>query len=222
MVIDRAELKEHLEEQSAILLEGSGRFDRGFTPAFKQLAVSIRVLVHDTRLSTSLLRHIGVKDRMQWLSCDRVGPALVGTAALSLLCVKQGDGATEYSYVAKSAADAKEMGTSRLVPFDQWWTEPVIRTGGMTPLLYSRGDLVRYVANKAGGAHVEAIPGPLRDLDRRNALGWTIATVDEQSVVDEVPLAFSPVPSTLRSIAEEVGLTIRNQRTVIDAALDAA
>ena len=46
---------EHLDEQIDFLKASSTSFDTGFHGEIKRLAISVRVLVHDTSNSTSLL-----------------------------------------------------------------------------------------------------------------------------------------------------------------------
>ena len=49
------ELKSHLKEQIQFLLKSAQSYDEGFTSEAKRLAVVIRVLLHDTKKSKSLL-----------------------------------------------------------------------------------------------------------------------------------------------------------------------
>jgi hypothetical protein len=56
------ELKSQLKEQIEFLRRGAKSFDEGSMAEGKRLAVVIRVLLHDTKSSTSLLKHLGKKD----------------------------------------------------------------------------------------------------------------------------------------------------------------
>ena len=58
----QAELSQHLQEQLEFLQASAGAYDQGFEGEAKRLAVSIRVLVHDTSNSNSLLGQLGQKD----------------------------------------------------------------------------------------------------------------------------------------------------------------
>ena len=51
-------LQDHLTEQIGFLLRSAESYDNGFTDEAKRLAVTIRVLVHDTGKSTSLLKQL--------------------------------------------------------------------------------------------------------------------------------------------------------------------
>jgi hypothetical protein len=191
-----------------------GRFDAGFQPAFKQIAVSLRVLLHDTRQCTSLLEHMGVKDRLQWISTRGVQPGnLLSTSALTRMKMVQEEQSLNISYEPIDPESCLQFG--QLTTFEDWWTSPIIHIPN-TGATYARTNIVRYVANKAGGAHVDAIPPGLRSLERENALGWSIVSEDDP---DGVPLTISPVPATVRTIANEVQLSLDNQQALIDAAL---
>jgi len=56
------ELQEHLNEQLEFIERSAISFDNGFEGEIKRLAVSVRVLIHDTAKSTSLLTLIGQKN----------------------------------------------------------------------------------------------------------------------------------------------------------------
>lgn len=214
MPIPVHELAEHYDEQQLLLTDAMRRFDEGFHPAFKQIAVSLRVLLHDTQQSTSLLTHMGVKHQLRWISTGGVHPGnLANTSALTMLRMTQGDGFVAANYDPKLEEDCLRSG--RLTDFDDWWTSPIIHIVA-TGASYARTNMIRYVANKAGGAHVDAIPPGLRSLERENALGWMIAS---DSHPDGVPLDVSPVPATIRTIATEVQLGFINQVALIDQAL---
>ncbi len=58
----KAELLNHMKEQISFMLASAESYDRGFEGEARRLAVSIRILVHDTSQSKSLLTQIGKKD----------------------------------------------------------------------------------------------------------------------------------------------------------------
>ena len=61
------DLQDHLGEQRQFLTASCDAFDNGFEGEGKRLATAIRVLFHDTSSSQSLLKQLGVKDRIQML-----------------------------------------------------------------------------------------------------------------------------------------------------------
>jgi len=58
------ELLAHLKEQITFMRQSAISYDNGFEGEGKRLAVVIRVLVHDTSQSTSLLTLLGRKSQM--------------------------------------------------------------------------------------------------------------------------------------------------------------
>ncbi len=56
------ELESHLREQIEFLKRSSQAYDEGYTSEAKRLAVAIRLLLHDTQNSTSLLTLLEKKD----------------------------------------------------------------------------------------------------------------------------------------------------------------
>ena len=59
-MLDCPELLVHFHEQIRFIELSGKAFDEGFEGEAKRLGTAIRVLVHDTRNSTSLLRQLGV------------------------------------------------------------------------------------------------------------------------------------------------------------------
>ena len=56
------ELLEHLKNQIAFMKQSASSYDDGFEDEAKRLAVTIRILVHDTNNSTSLLTSLNKKN----------------------------------------------------------------------------------------------------------------------------------------------------------------
>jgi hypothetical protein len=59
--LSKSELHAHLQEQLQFLEASCNSFDAGFEGEAKRLAVTIRVLVHDTQQSKSLLGQLDLK-----------------------------------------------------------------------------------------------------------------------------------------------------------------
>jgi hypothetical protein len=60
IAISPAELQTHLDEQLGFLERSSAAFDEGYEDEAKRLAVTLRVLLHETTQSHSLLRQLGL------------------------------------------------------------------------------------------------------------------------------------------------------------------
>lgn len=151
-------------------LERSARaFDDGFEAEAKRLAVVLRVLMHDTNQSHSLLKQHGIKDRLNFLdTAEPINPKnLLSTPGLVLMQITMTDQGPQGEYVAP-------LGDERPFPprhahFAQWWTAPVMKVDGT----WSRKQLVLTLANQEGGAHVDpALNERYEQLAKHNGLGW--------------------------------------------------
>jgi hypothetical protein len=219
MVIARSELIEHLEEQLYFLDASCVSYDNGAFSEAKRLASTVRVLVHDTpgrNGSTSLLQHLGMKQTMTFrelipksflaLAEERTSqPTWAGVMPL-LAVISMQPGSTEYQPTFNFLSGEVEADAR---PFEEWW---------MTPRLFSprtsvsRRQIVIWLANKAGGAHVDQLPEAYRSLAHEGGMGFTVGgpLPDQESYL-------SPFPTAMRQIAEETRVSIRTAMSSYDS-----
>jgi hypothetical protein len=207
----RDELEAHLADQLEFLEDACSLYDEGRINRFKQIATSIRILMHDSRTSMSLLGQLGLLNSRRWL--DTAGPinpnnlmatnnliygqATViddkGTVAPSYGPVLDAWKETNFPVRTRTAFGTVTMLKGERLQFSQWWTMPVVKVSAGQ---FSRSDLVLAVANTDGGAHVDAtLKEPYRRLSRDNEMGFRVNGDAEFG---------SPVPASLRQIAYEV------------------
>lgn len=197
-------LQRHIAEQLELLQVTGATYDAGNVVTYKQLAVIVRVLVHDTPKSNSLLGQLGTKESLDWLSAGGVNPKnLVSTNALTWMRVNVGEGSATMSYEPYDEQRCLELG--RRVTFDEWWNGPVIKDAQGNE--FTRREITLAVANKDGGAHVDTLPERVRALAEDGTLGWSFGTDDEREAI-----TLSPIPATMRAIATELHLALHNQR----------
>lgn len=191
------DLKRHLEEQLAFLERSAEAFDDGFTDEAKRLAVTLRLLLHDTKHSKSLLGQLGLKDSDFVDSAFQDDPESIASHG-GLVGIAVGKGKSEL--VAR--LDGDDPSWFRRVKFSDWWNAPVTRD--LKGRLLSRRELVLAVANKDGGAHVDPeLDEVYADLSRGNALGLYDATAEKLEPLTE------PERVTIRQIAHEVLKTLK-------------
>jgi hypothetical protein len=192
------ELAELLDEQVSFLKASCAAFDTGFNGEVKRLAVSARVLVHDTTKSTSLLTLTNRKGIQFFDSADPYDDAnLIGHS--SLVQIQLG------SPGAKPKPHLDDVLEARDTDFETWWNGVVLVDAQRNE--FSRRDIVLSLANKDGGAHVDhKIDEAYNNLRKNNAQGWI--TVDEAG--REVP-AEDNVPATMRQIAHELLRTLNRE-----------
>lgn len=184
------ELEELLNEQLQFLESSAKAYDDGFEGECKRLAVTIRVLVHDTRTSHSLLSQLARKDILFW---DTELPQMTGNQMThgGLVFVALGEKETKYIPMLD------DVPHKRQIDFDKWWGASVFIDDQKSPL--SRKDLVLTASNQDGGAHVDpSLNEKYARLSKDNSLG----------IMKSGPEGLSPMPgperAAIRQIAHEV------------------
>jgi hypothetical protein len=196
------DFRSHLIEQLAFLDGSASSYDSGNEAEAKRLAITIRLLVHDGRRpARSLLSHMGVRDRLPWTdtAAGQVREAVLTIGSGLSISSLHLDGSGRASFKAPLG----ELPPERIHPaaaFVDWWNDPVLTDADGNE--YSRGALVLWVANKDGGAHVDAeLPRGYLALTRENAIGITAEPGD------------SPNSTVLGFGIEASGAGLRRTRT---------
>jgi hypothetical protein len=192
----RSDLLAHLREQLRFLDASASSYDAGFEGEAKRLAVVMRVLLHDTANSRSLLQSLGIKNTLRYN--DVVGP--VPTNAIIFVGLQMGFTETGMRYYPKLQTPV------RTVEFEEWWNGLVLvqKPAGIA---LTRSQAVLPLANTDGGAHVDPrLDADYAALSRKNAFAWEVWKGDRKGVVDN-----SPALPITRQVAHEVAGTIREQ-----------
>jgi hypothetical protein len=189
------ELQAHLAEQIGLLERSAAAFDAGFDGEAKRLALTLRVLLHDTAQSHSLLGQLDLKNREFIDTALKLDPAnRLSHGGLVFAAI----GAPRTRYVAM----LDDVPTTRLLPFSDWWNAPVFVDQARNVL--TREKLVLTAANQDGGGHVDlALDETYYKLSRENALGYVAV---ENGVARPME---GPEKAAIRQIAHEVLKTIR-------------
>lgn len=191
------ELQVHLQEQIGFLERSAQSFDDSFHDEAKRLAVTMRLLLHDTGHSRSLLSQLGIKGQR---FCDTAFPFDPHNLAAyaGLASVKIGSGPTRHA----APLDGDDPSGFRWIDFDEWWNAVIFRYDGGREL--TRRDLILAVANQDGGAHVDpALNADYARLSRENALGRYTADAS-----GTIPLHGAELVS-VRQVAHEVLKTLK-------------
>ena len=161
------ELRDQLKDQIHFLIESSNAYDSGSASEAKRLAVAIRIVVHDTDSSRSLLALLKRDIRFYDTALDYDPSNLL--VVCGLLMMKMGTSGGEY--VAPLGNGSPQRYSNGKIPFAQWWDKIALVDGKGGKL--TRKDLVLKVCNKDGGAHVDPkLDEPYHDFSRANSLGW--------------------------------------------------
>ncbi len=214
------DFREQYDQQISFLESSAKAYDKGNEPEAKRLAVSLRIFLHDSRNSTSLLQHLGVKDKLPFKDTAAAVPSpasspdtVVWAFSGGLCMVKAGsDDLTFHPPVG-----GEEGKLDRSHPdacFEDWWIRPLL--SDMSGNTFSRQDFVLAVANQDGGAHVDAkLNAAYQALTRENSLGLTQHGSDGRGNVglgvslgvppdDGTPISNSLALASIRQMTYEV------------------
>ena len=206
----RSELLEILREQVGFLEVSCGAFDAGFEAEGKRIAATIRLLLHDTDRSISLLTLLEVKHEMKYVdTVEKTNPKNRLMTNNYLVYRFTPTGGTY-----KPILGDGPVGLS-LKPrfFNNWWSIEVHKENEIS---WCRKDFIITLANKEGGAHVD--PEVLLEYDRVKNGGNKVFMQEERNI-DEVSelasVALKPFPGNMalvgaRQVAFEILETLKN------------
>ena len=148
MPSSQIDLTQQLSRQLKFIETSCRAYDQGAVEEALRIAVSLRVLFHDTKSSTSLLTHMGKIRAIQLASTAKsINPSqLIGIDIAFFMPMTFTTNGIRHS--VEEGAVLKKM------TCDAWWNEPVFFQG----VLLSRRDVVLSSANQDGGAHVDVSP----------------------------------------------------------------
>lgn len=151
--LTRQDLIEQLIEQIDFLIDACNRFDEGDYKYAKQIASIIRVIIYDTKTSHSILKQLGEKETM--LFCSTASFPKNAIFFISMVHPYR-------NYIKDVQGNNRELNTflpnlhygnvKKWVTFNQWFNHNVLIS---KPNHFSRKDLLLFVTNKDGGAHVD-------------------------------------------------------------------
>ncbi len=189
------ELMRHLHDSIRFLMTSCAAFDSGFLGESKRLATTVRVLLHDTPNSKSLLGLLNLKSNLKYITtATRYDPQNLLTYH-GLVGFRFGpQGVTYWAPLGDGPPTRYNRPPCN---FDAWWNEAVIidKIGGK----FTRRDLILALANKEGGAHVDPeLDASYADITRNNSLGWNISDGTTSQPLSDVEL------HSVRQIAYEL------------------
>lgn len=164
VALTQEDLDANLIEQLAFLESSASAFDNGFAGEAKRLAVTVRVLLHDTPKSTSLLTLLGKKEAKFVDTAAPVNEQNVLSHSSLVQVLVGPSGSTPLPLL-------DEGPFNRQINFDPWWNGIVFVDKDKNE--FSRKDIVLTLANKEGGAHVDTtLDRKYTDLRKNNSLNW--------------------------------------------------
>jgi len=196
------ELLFHLKNQIGFLTSSARSYDKGCEAEAIRLAVAIRILVHDKSKSKSLLTQLDKKNILFYDSASDFDPrermTHIGLAALMM----GGTGGAEYS---ARLDDIPPHRLNKKIPLNEWWNKIIIVDKERNQ--FTRNSLVLNVANKDGGAHIDAtIDKEYAALSRFNSMNWKVVIGGVES-----PFKNKPELACIRQMTHEVLKTLKDE-----------
>jgi len=202
---DTAGLVKALRDQRTLLRNARRAFDEGSHPEAQNIAARLRVLLHDTRLSHSLLGQLRVKERLPYLDTNSAEMPAEVIQMGGGLCMISAMLGPEDTASSRYRAPLDVLAPDRIHPpqaFVDWWGDPVVDDDRGRPI--SRRQFVLWLANEEGGAHIDpTIDDTYAELSTAGVSRFAPAEGDD-------PLFRDLVAPTVRQIAYEVETTLDN------------
>ncbi|MCL4548203.1 MAG: hypothetical protein M1495_06515 [Bacteroidetes bacterium] len=169
-------LLDQLKRQIDFIRRSCEAYDNGYKDDALRLAVSIRVLFHDTPQSISLLNQLGVKNKIH----------LISTMSIEIPDIEnKKEYNTIYIPIMLTSEGVKppleESDRRKLLTVDEWWDEPVM----IQLNSFSRKDIVLSAANQDGGAHVDDNPSK-KTKELKEGVGTLTITIDGNSKTEKL------------------------------------
>lgn len=188
--LDENELVQQWNRQMKFLGNDIKLFDEGDLDYAVKIATTLRILFHDTASSTSLAKSIEIKEELLfWSSGNSYTPNNLMTTWSLLTMAITPNGA---EYMPRGEGLIGEEYPIYL-SFEDWWNEIIFAD---KEHLFTRKDVICFLANKDGGAHVDTELDNLAFITKMNSLGW----IDNNGN----PPRNNPLYCSIRQIAEEV------------------
>lgn len=174
------DLLAHLRDCVGFLRRSAISFNQGFLSEAKRMATTMRVLLHDTKTSHSLLQQLDYKRQMRFVnSAYSVVPHNLLPHLGLVGFTKKGDKPSFAATWNDSAAAGYSRGYQS---FDNWWNYTVIIDSKR--VAFTRRDLILSLSNQDGGAHVDpTLDTAYANLTRNNSVGWQIVSGETNTTI---------------------------------------
>jgi hypothetical protein len=184
------ELQSQLQEQISFLKSSTKLFDEGNIAEAKRLATTVRVLFHESKTSIPLLKQLNMLGGKFLSTNIPFSPTnLLSHGGLVAIQASHDD--------VIPVALLDDSPVKQNLSFTDWWSEVVFKDQKKNE--FSRKDLIYFLANQDGGAHVDPEIGKkYSDLSRKNSLMWSKVRDNVEESLHHVELV------AIRQIAHEV------------------
>lgn len=217
-----AGLLARLDELTHRLKSAGARFDQGTPVAAQAMAVDVSELIHHTGNSPALLHRLGLHRELTWVDTAGVTHPKTVTSAACLTLMKIGSGPDRHGeYVPKldlyppvpiRTRDGGRIDRGSRIPFDHWWTNPVVKDP--EGVEYSRKQLVLALAHQQTGIRDDPeVAAAYGEVSGSDWLGWVLR---RGAAAESPTFRTNPLLASVRQIGYEVVQTVAQQRDLIE------
>jgi hypothetical protein len=194
-------LEKHLDEQLRFVESSAEAYDRGFIGEAKRLATTIRVLIHDTKNSRSLLSQLNKKINPFLDTAFNKNPnSIISYGGLVALAKIHGDDKPEYMALLDEIPPSFR---NKWVNFETWWMEPIFINQKKEEI--SRSKLILTACDQDGGAHIDPKLDVIYDsLILGSFMGWESHSSKGKALISGAESA------AIRQIAHEILRTLKS------------
>jgi hypothetical protein len=216
MPLSTDSLLQALASQLRMLVSNCLEYDLGDKDAGLEIAHRLRVILHQTRSSHSIVHQLGLdasdfistakRDSFKMVAIEESGEEEVLTPEFPLTNPVWFSGEQALIYYPRLEAE-----TGNSLPFAVWWEGEVICEHD-NRISFTRKRLITDFANKLGGSHLDpelpALLSSIANIDD-DVIGWRLTTVDKTTGAEaEVSHTESPYVGSLRQIAHELFISL--------------
>jgi hypothetical protein len=196
------DLRNHLIDQIQFLQRSIILYDDGLINEAKRMGTIIRLLVHDTPKSVSLLSQLNMKNILFYDTSHDYDPTNLAPT-LGLILIRTSVNPTFVKFIP--ALDSREKYKKIKVSFDKWWDKIVLTDKENNK--FRRIDIILSVANKDGGVHVDPqLDKSYGELTRKKTLGLKFVI---NNYVKEHGI--EPIFASIRQISHEILKSLKDK-----------
>lgn len=207
--------QERLRETLYFLERSNQAYDSGHRFEAKPLANYIMMLVHDQGSNHSILDQLGYKEDLKYFDSGASNDIAMEMIRADLKKLGRDPNSQFYlqsprllvvgqntpKFAVYEPIYDSELDQGKWLNFSDWWEQIVFTDQGNN---FSRKELVRYVRNKDGGAHVDpSLPNEYHSITRAKSMNMKLY-IDEKLIIDE-----GPTFPTIRQISFELLYSIK-------------
>ncbi len=194
-------------EQLSFLKKSATAYDDGDVTEAKRLSISLRILLHNTPRSKSLLSSIGLQETTPFLdTASKIIPNNLMPYSGLVVINYVSNGRTQTAKFKPLLDQFNKLpGRGRFVLFDAWWNSIVLIDSHKNE--FTRKKLVLELADTDGGAHIDPkISKSFYQLTRQHSMNWQLSNGKTAQPLTDIHLA------SIRQIAYEVSISFSQHK----------